>query len=100
MSAATETKKPSRFKESMQKTGAKAKAYANKKYQSAKTYANNYRGDLTKAYDIGYKRGWDDAYDVPKRVGARTAAACGYKKGLKNRKKADTYTERYNKGKG
>jgi hypothetical protein len=86
------------FKESMQETGGKVKAYGKKKYEQAKTSAKKYGSDIRTAYDIGYKRGWDDAYDIPKRVGARTAAAYGYKKGSKQRVKSDKYIKQYQRG--
>lgn len=54
-----------------------------------------YKSDVRAAYDIGYARGWDDAYDVPKRFGAKTAAAYGYRKGIKYRRKTDKYTKQY-----
>ena len=56
-----------------------------------------YGSDIRNAYDIGYAKGWEDAYAIPKRVGAKTAAAYGYKKGLRNRKRADKYTNQYKK---
>ena len=95
---ATAVKQKKTFKESMQETGSKVKAYGKKKYEQAKTSAKKYGSDLRTAYDVGYKRGWDDAYDIPKRVGAKTAAAYGYKKGIKNRIKTDKYTNQYNRG--
>ena len=48
-----------------------------------KEKAKRYGADIRNAYDIGYARGWEDAYVIPKRVGAKTAAAYGYKKGLR-----------------
>ena len=90
-----ETKKKTGIKAAVKKTGAKAKSYAGKKVQSAKNFAGKYKKDLKKAYSIGYRMGWDDAIDVPDRVGAKSAAARGYKKGIKNRKKSDKYIGRY-----
>ena len=92
---ATVVKQKKTFKESMQETGSKVKAYGQKKYEQAKDSAKRYGADIRTAYDIGYKRGWDDSYDIPNRVGARTAAAYGYKKGAKNRRKSDKYTKQY-----
>ena len=63
-----------------------------------KEKAKRYGADIRNAYDIGYARGWEDAYVIPKRVGAKTAAAYGYKIGLRNRKRADKYTNQYNRG--
>ena len=87
------------FKESVKETGNKAKAYAKKQTDKVKQYGKNYKSDLQKAYAIGYAKGWDDSYDIPKRVGAKTAAAYGYKKGIVNRRKSDKYTGQY-KGNG
>ena len=85
------------FKESMKETGGKAKEYAREQVDKVKEYSKNYKSDLKKAYDIGYGKGWDDSCDIPKRVGASTAAAYGYKKGVKNRRKLDKYVNQYNK---
>ena len=86
------------FKESMKDSGNKAKAYAKKQTDKVKQYGKNYKSDLKKAYDIGYGKGWDDSYDIPKRVGAKTAAAYGYKKGIVNRRKSDKYVNQYKGG--
>lgn len=91
------TAKKSGFKESVKQTGQKAKAYAGKKVDQVKTYGKNYKSDIVKAYDIGYAKGWDDAYNVPKRFGAKIAASYGYKKGIRDRRRADKYTKQYNK---
>lgn len=77
----------------------KGKSYAKKQTDKVRQYGKNYKSDLQKAYEIGYAKGWEDTYDIPKRVGAKTAATYGYKKGLTNRKKADKYTKQY-KGNG
>ena len=82
--SATATKKTSGIREAAKKTGSKVK-----------NSVKNYRGDIIKSYEAGYKRGWDDAYHIPNRLGAKSAAAYGYKKGLTNRKKADKYTAQY-----
>ena len=95
---ATAVKQKKTFKESMKETGGKVKAYGQKKYEQAKTYGKKYGSDIRNAYDIGYKRGWDYAYDIPKRLGAKTAAAYGYKKGAKNRVKSDKYIKQYYRG--
>ena len=67
----------------------------NKGYQKTKADGRKYKSDVRAAYDIGYARGWDDAYDVPKRFGGKTAAAYGYRKGIKYRRKTDKYTKQY-----
>ncbi|MBQ3220588.1 MAG: hypothetical protein IJB34_01350 [Clostridia bacterium] len=95
---ATAVKQKKTFKESMKETGTKVKDYGKKKYEQAKTSAKKYGSDVRSAYDVGYARGWDDAYNIPKRFGATTSAAYGYRKGVKNRRKADKYTNQYNRG--
>ena len=57
------------------------------------------KSDLMDAYDIGFAKGWDDAYLIPKRMGARSKAAEGYKKGIKSRRIVDKYMAQYNQGK-
>ena len=89
------TKQKRTFKETVKDTGSKAKAYAKKQGEKVKNYGKKYGADIRTAYDIGYARGWDDAYDVPKRLGSKTAAAYGYKKGLANRRKSDKYVKQY-----
>ena len=90
--------KKSGFKDSMKKAGQKTKDYAKRKTEQVKTYGKNYKSDVRKAYDVGYSRGWDDAYDIPKRFGAKIAAAYGYKKGIRNRRRSDKYTNQYSRG--
>ena len=94
---ATKTIKKSGLKESIKKTETKAKNYAIKTWQSAKEYLNKYKIDIRKAYDVGYSKGWDDAYDIPNRIGTKTASALGYKTGVACRIKADKYTKDYKK---
>ena len=79
------------IKESIKATGSKAKDFAKKQVGKVKSSAKKYGSDIRTAYDIGYARGWEDAYNVPKRVGAKTVASYGFKKGLKNRPKSDKY---------
>ncbi len=86
------------FKETMKDTGQKAKSYAKKQTDKVKTSAKRYGSDIRTAYDIGYAKGWDDAYTIPKCVGSKTAAAYGYKKGLTNRRKSDKYNKQYQRG--
>lgn len=88
------------FKETMKETGQKAKSYAKKQTDKVKASAKRYGSDIRTAYDIGYGKGWDDAYDIPKRFGAKTAAAYGYKKGVSQRRKSDKYTAQYNRKNG
>ena len=85
------------FKQKMKNAGTKVKNYSNQKHQDAKAYGNKYKTDIRTAYNIGYSKGWDDAYDIPKRLGAKIAAAYGYQKGVKCRYKTDKYTKQYQK---
>ena len=78
------------------KTAIYANGFVGKK---SKVKRNKWRTDMRTAHDMGYAKGWEDTYDIPKRVGAKTAATYGYRKGLTNRKKADKYTKQY-KGNG
>ena len=65
--------------------------------KKVKSRRPKYKDDMKKSYTIGYARGWDDAYELPKRVGARKMAAIGYQKGARNRKKSDKYVSQYKK---
>lgn len=86
------------FKETVKDTGSKAKVYAKKQGEKVKNYGKKYASDIRDAYDIGFARGWVESYDIPNRVGAKTAAAYGYKKGLSKRRKTDKYLNQYNRG--
>ena len=86
------------FKDTVKDTGSKAKAYAKKQVEKVKNYGKKYGSDIRNAYDIGFARGWVESYDIPNRVGAKTAAAYGYKKGLSQRRKSDKYIKQYNRG--
>ena len=85
------------FKEKVKDTGCKTKNYVKTQASKVKKSAKRYGSDIREAYNIGYARGWDDAYDVPKRLGAKTAAAYGYKKGIRNRRRSDKYINQYGK---
>ena len=86
------------FKEKVKDAGRKTKSYVKTQASKVKKSAKKYGADIREAYNVGYARGWDDAYDVPKRFGARIAAARGYKKGIRNRRRSDKYTNQYGKG--
>ena len=68
-----------------------------KKYEETKKTKNSYKNDILTAHGIGYVKGWDDSYAIPDRFGAKTAAAYGYKKGIKNHRKSDKYQSQYKK---
>lgn len=92
---ATSTAKKSDLKKSVNNGYQKPKDYAKNKSKQSKSNGRKYKSDIRDAYDIGYARGWDNAYDIPKRFGSTTVAAHGYKKGIKCRRKTDKYTKQY-----
>ena len=85
------------FKETMKDTGSKAKAYAKKQTEKVKKRAKRYGADLRTAYDIGYTQGWNAAEILPNRLGTRTSAAMGYKKGVRNCLRTNKYQKQYNR---
>ena len=88
----TTTPKPeSGFKRTVKKAGAKTKAFVGKKTAQVKAYQKQLKSDKNSAFDVGFKRGWDEAYNIPKRYSARSAAAQGFKKGVVNRYRSDKY---------
>ena len=91
---ATKTNKPeSGFKCTVKKAGAKTKAFVGKKTAQVKAYQKQLKSDKNSAFDVGFKRGWDEAYNIPKRYSARWAAAQGFKKGVVNRYRSDKYAK-------
>ena len=90
---ATATKKESGFKSTMKKAGEKTKAYVGKKTEQVKEHRRQVKSDKNTAYDVGFKRGWEEAYNIPKRASARSAAAQGFKKGVVNRYRSDKYAQ-------
>ena len=91
----TKQKKDSGFKRTMKKAGNKTKAFVGKKTAQVKAYGKQIKSDKGTAYDIGFKYGWDEAYNIPKRYSARSAAAQGFKKGVVNRYRSDKYAKHY-----
>jgi len=83
---ATATKKQSGVKTKIKNAG-----------QKVKNYGKSYGDDITCAHDIGYALGWDHAYDIPDRFLAKTAAAYGFKKGIRNKHRHDKYAKTYQK---
>lgn len=90
-------KKPSKIKAKMKNAGTKTKEFAKKQAAKVKVSAKKYKADVSIAYNTGYVRGWEDAQNIPNRIGAQSAAACGYKKGIRNRKRSDKYNAEYQK---
>lgn len=64
---------------------------------TTKPKKNSYKQEIKTAYNVGYAKGWDNAYEIPKCFLAHSAAAMGYKKGIRNRKRSDKYLKQYNK---
>ena len=99
MEATKTTPKPeSGFKRTVKKAGAKTKAFVGKKTAQVKEYRKQYKSDADYAFDMGFKRGRDAAYVIPRRASARSAAARGFKKGVTNRYRSDKYAN-YRKSK-
>lgn len=89
----TKQKKESGFGRTLKRAGEKTKAFVDKKAAQAKEHRRQYENDIDAAYDIGFQKGWNEAYSIPKRSGARAAAAKGFKKGIANRYRADKYAQ-------
>ena len=70
------------------------KKAVNNAINNAKKYAKKYLTELKSAYYIAYAEGWESAYKIPKRLGSKIAAACGYRKGIIGRRKSDKYIKR------
>ena len=92
----TTTPKPeSGFKRTVKKAGKKTKDFVGNKTAQVKAYQKQVKSDKDTAFDIGFKHGWDEAYNIPKRYSARSAAAKGFKKGVVNRYRSDKYAKHY-----
>ena len=76
------------------KTEIYANGFVGKK---SKVKRNKWRTDMRTAHDMGYAKGWEEAYNVPNRFGSRLAAAYGYTKGMKDRISADKHIAKYNR---
>ena len=63
----------------------------------SKKAKKSYKCDIVDAYDIGYALGWDHAFDIPDRFLAKTVAAYGFKKGMRNKHRIDKYNKTYQK---
>ena len=57
----------------------------------------SYKSDIVDAHDSGYALGWDHAFDIPDRFLAKTVAAYGFKKGMRNKHRIDKYNKTYQK---
>ena len=64
-------------------------------YRSGQAAVKAYKSDIEAAYSLGYSRGWDDAYKIPKRLGAKTAAVHGYSQGINYHRKSDKFIDKY-----
>ena len=67
------------------------------KPKKVRKYFGDYKNDLVDAHDIGYALGWDHAFDIPDRFLAKTVAAYGFKKGIRNKCRSDKYHKTYQK---
>ena len=67
------------------------------KEKKVRKYFETYKNDLVDAHDLGYALGWDHAFDIPDRFLAKTAAAYGFKKGIRNKCRSDKYHKTYKK---
>ena len=85
------------FKDAIKQVGARTKEKIGKSANKVKQHGRKYKEDIRTAYNVGYSKGWDYAYEIPNRFGAKLASSIGYRKGVKNRKKADKYIKQYNK---
>ena len=94
----TTPKSESGFKRTVKKAGKKTKDFVGKKTAQVKAYQKQLKSDKNSAFDVGFKHGWDEAYNIPKRYSARSAAAQGFKKGVNNRYRSDKYAN-YHKSK-
>jgi len=70
--------------------------YFQRKYDSAKRYANDYKDDINKSFTIGYNQGWSDRDKIPNRRGAEVVATYGYGTGLRDRRRSDGYQRKLN----
>ncbi len=76
----------------------KGKPTSKPKKTSIFTSAKNYKKEIDRAFDAGYKSGWSDASKIKNSsLGARTAAKTGYGKALDNQNRIRKYTERAKK---
>lgn len=68
------------------------------KKESAITRIKNYKKEISRAYDTGYKSGFADAQKINNSSsGVRSAAKTGYGKALSNQNRIKKYTERAKK---
>ena len=67
----TNTKQKTSFKDRVNATVGKLKAYG-----------QGYKSDLQTAYNVGYTAGLQDGANIPVRVGSRNMAVIGYSKGI------------------
>ncbi len=74
-------------------------SYAKSRKSEKTSNKKSYKTDIKCAYDKGYIKGWEDAYKIPSRPGARLSAAQGYYRGVRNHRKSDKYTAKYSKSK-
>lgn len=79
-----------KVKTSVSNTKRKVSVYVS----DTKRKATAYKSELEKAYNQGYRAGWDAHENLPNVKGARTAAKCGYSHGMRDHKRDDKYRNR------
>ena len=57
----------------------------------------SYKSDIIDAHDIGYAMGWDNAYNIPDKLFAKTVASYGFRKGMRDKFRTDKYAKTYQK---
>ena len=58
---------------------------------------DKYKSDVVDAFDIGYASGWVTSYEVPDCLFGKFHAMLGFKRGLRDHRRADEYVKRYKK---
>ena len=91
------TKTKTSIKQKARNVATKTKNYVADKTRKVKKSAVDYGSKLKTAYDVGYVRGYEDAYSLTNASFSHTAGAIGYKTGARDRKRVDKYVGKYNK---
>lgn len=68
-----------------------------KKKGKVRTYIKGYKTEITVAHAFGYALGWEYAFNIPNRFMSKTAAAHGFKKGIRDNYRNAKYHETYKK---
>lgn len=73
------------------KAAVQKKSSGSSKLKAAAQKVKDYKQALQEAYDLGYGDGYAAATDIPKVVGAKTAAKTGYSRGLRDNGRVKKY---------